>query len=123
VSSSLKSSILTNLLILYNVYSHIVRLLDSVEIKGGAELVFPLFPKSLHDVIQSSRKSTVYPLPLCNRDIRILTKQILESLAFMHDHDVAHFDLKPCKLLIHDTFFGCFVDLTNSVISKYYDGK
>ncbi|CAB3365175.1 Hypothetical predicted protein [Cloeon dipterum] len=45
-------------------------------------------------------------------------RQILEGLCFLHDHDIAHLDLKPQNLLLTGRFPDCDIKLCDFGISR-----
>ncbi|KAL7120766.1 hypothetical protein ACP275_02G142500 [Erythranthe tilingii] len=75
-------------------HDNIVRLLDVVEQKGGANLVFEYMERNLSNAIYS-------PVELdFSRHIKSILFQILEGVSHCHSQKVIHRDVKPMNLLI-----------------------
>ena len=78
----------------------IVKLYEVVETTGQTYLVMQRMGGDLYDYVASVRKQTKAGLP--ERDARMIMKQLLEGVIFMHDQGVVHRDLKPENILIND---------------------
>ncbi|CAG9324368.1 unnamed protein product [Blepharisma stoltei] len=83
--------------------SHIVEILDAFPFENHYCIVFEKLGRSLFSLIErnSFRGFTV-------NEIKDFSRQILESLNFMHKHQLTHTDLKPENiLLVNDQYKYC----------------
>jgi dual-specificity kinase len=71
---------------------HICHILDSYVDVSTIYVVFPFFARSLSSVIKHG------PLPLTQ--IRLIARQLLEALAFLHENNIIHADIKPDNIML-----------------------
>ncbi|GAB4820827.1 hypothetical protein N2152v2_007873 [Parachlorella kessleri] len=74
---------------------HCVRLLEWFDYRGHVCMVFERLGLSLYDFL---RRNSYRPFPL--EVARSFTRQLLESVAFMHSLGLVHTDLKPENILL-----------------------
>lgn len=73
---------------------HVVELLDVFTTKNSLVLVFEYLDWSLEDVVRD--KAT----PLSAADVKSYMQMLLQALAFVHEQQVVHRDVKPDNMLI-----------------------
>ncbi|XP_047112532.1 calcium/calmodulin-dependent protein kinase cmkB-like [Schistocerca piceifrons] len=73
-----------------------------LEMASGGELQYVLDQEESLEEVQASR----------------IMRQILEGLTFLHDHNIAHLDLKPQNLLLTGAYPNCDVKLCDFGISR-----
>eukprot|EP01060_Flectonema_neradi_P033874 TRINITY_DN5799_c3_g1_i1.p1 TRINITY_DN5799_c3_g1~~TRINITY_DN5799_c3_g1_i1.p1 ORF type:complete len:362 (+),score=61.50 TRINITY_DN5799_c3_g1_i1:65-1150(+) len=81
-------------------HDKIVTLYEVVETQGQTYLIMEKMNGDLYDYVDTVRKQTKAGLP--ERDARLIMRQLLEGVMFMHDQGVVHRDLKPENILIND---------------------
>ncbi|GFQ89047.1 hypothetical protein TNCT_312661, partial [Trichonephila clavata] len=93
-------------------HTNIVQLHEVFETPSEIVLVLELVPGGeLQRVLDDEE---VVP----EREAARLLKQILSGVAFLHDHNIAHLDLKPQNLLLTKPFPDCEVKLCDFGISR-----
>lgn len=80
--------------------SRVVRFYEMFEWRGHVCMVFEALGKSLYDYVKLNKYR---PLPL--RCVQTFSKQLLQSIAFLHRMKLVHTDLKPENVLLLDTKF------------------
>lgn len=93
-------------------HPHIVQLHEVYETVSEIILVLELVPGGeLQRVLDDEE---VVP----EKDAAKLLRQILNGLSFLHDHKIAHLDLKPQNLLLTKPFPNCEVKMCDFGISR-----
>lgn len=77
--------------------NHCIQLLECFDYRDHICLVMDLFKISLYDFMEQNK---FQPFP--GSHIQALAKQMFRSVAFLHDLNLIHTDLKPENVLLHD---------------------
>ena len=80
--------------------SHIVRIHDHFPLKDNYCIVFEKLGKSLYDIIKMNKYKGIYYLGFRMTQVQDFSKQLLQSLDFMHTLGLTHTDLKPENILL-----------------------
>jgi hypothetical protein len=70
---------------------YVIQVLDSKITPQGSELVFEYLPASLGTFMYKQQSGKAFS----NAQFQVIAKQIVTSLAFMHDHGFVHGNIKP----------------------------
>jgi serine/threonine protein kinase len=73
-------------------HSHIAELLDTFEFQESICMVFPLYGKSLLELIREREKQHISPA-LTSSEIKIIGRQLLKTLACKYLHYLGHSNL------------------------------
>lgn len=76
---------------------NIVKLLDSFEFKGHLCLVFELLSANLFEIINDNQNQGLQV-----KDVKVIVRQIVQALQFMHSLKMIHCDIKPDNVMLKD---------------------
>jgi serine/threonine protein kinase len=93
-------------------HPHIVRLHEVYETQSEIVLVLELVPGG---ELQRLLDDEYF---LSEKDAARLLRQILSGVSFLHEHNIAHLDLKPQNLLLTKPFPDCEIKLCDFGISR-----
>ena len=80
-------------------HNHVISVQDLFQVNTDLFVVMPRMDTDLAKVIQS-------PQALSGHHVQYFTVQLLDGLAFLHDHcNVLHRDLKPANLLVNESCY------------------
>ncbi|KAK8832482.1 hypothetical protein WA577_002955 [Blastocystis sp. JDR] len=82
--------------------AHLLRLHDFFFNKQHLMIVTELLQQSLYDVTRLLDDRPQLPPFFTLARVRVILKQILEALEFIHSHNIVHCDLKPENILFQD---------------------
>jgi len=87
----------------------IVKLLDWFDFRGHICMIFPKYGLSVFDFLKKNHYR-----PFILPHIKHISKQVLQSVAFMHECELVHTDLKPENILFKDSDYYLETDTTSA---------